>query len=354
MSTDHKYGTGSIDSPEDYGKPRAWRSEEIAGAFRPATWIEKDPARGFKTYPKRNQGAQNSCVSYALAKQLAVDEQAENGAWRELSPRSVYAYTRVPPDGGSSPIEATKLAAKQGMTLEGLLKTDGIDDQGAAKTDGYAVDARQVALVYRPASFIECSADFETVASVIESHRLAGKDKVVTISVVGENNGTWLSAFPKPAKNWALPDWRHRVTVTDYGLVGGVKHLAIDNSWGEAVGNGGQQFLSIDHEPYVYGGIYTLDIADNWQQSGTQTVPPPRHTWTRDLAYGATGPEVLVLQEALQSLGMFPVSSVVKPTGNFFGLTRKSVELFQASFILPVTGAADAVTRAKLNSIFGV
>ncbi len=352
MTNESHFGKGAIDKPEDFLQPLAYRHDEIAGAFQPAVWKEKDPTTGFVTYPKRNQGGQSDCVCYAIAKQLAIDELSENGAWRELSPRSLYPYVVVP-GGGSSSIAASKLAVKQGMTLEHLLPTDGLSEADAEVDKGYVTDAKQIALVYKPNSYIEAAADFETIASILQGYQMQGIKKGVTITVIGYNNGSWLSQFPKPPASASQPGlWYHRVTVTDFGLVNGVKHLAIDNSWGESAGNKGQQLLSIDYQPFIYGAIYTLNQQDNWQQMGISQVEMPKHVWSVDLTLGATGADVTALQTALQSLGMFPISSVVKPTGYYGGITRSAVIVFQQSFALTATGICDAPTRGKLNEIF--
>ena len=345
------FGTGSIDRPEHFFTERAWRNEEIAGAYSPAKWIEKS-INGFVTYPKRNQNSQSSCVSYVLAKQLALDEYVENKVWRELSPRSTYAYTAVP-GGGSSSIAATKLSVKQGMTLEHLLKTEGLLESQVTTIDDYKTDAKQVALVYKPQAYVECSADFETIAQILQIHKEKGIPKVIGVTVVGENNGTWHSTFPTVPK---YPDtaksWYHRIAITDFGLLNGKKVLAFDNSWGENIGNKGQQFLYEDYQPFMYGGIYTLNQPDNWQQLGTSKIPMPRYNWTKDLSTGSSGNDVKMLQVALQSLGMFPINEIVSVTGNYYGITKKGVELFQMAMVLPVTGIVDAETRNKLNAIF--
>lgn len=351
MQNEAQFGKGAVDKPEDYFGPRAWRHEEIAGASPKTTWVEKNPQGGFVTYPKRNQGQQFSCVLYVKAKQLSVDELSENGTYRELSPRSVYPYVVVP-GGGSSSLNAARLVTKIGMTLEHLLPTDGLSEQEVVKDKGYVTDAKQVALVYKPGSFVECSADFETLAGILESYKARGVKKVIGVTVIGRNNGTWTSMFPTPPKPTDGGLWYHRVAVTDYGLINGKPHIAIDNSWGENVGFKGQQYLSSDYESAIYGGIYTLNMPDNWQQMSSPDVPMPKYQWYSDLAYGSRGAEVTVLQEALQSLGMFPISKVLKPTGNYYGLTQKCVEVFQQSFALPVTGKVDARTREELNKIF--
>jgi hypothetical protein len=346
------FGTGCVDKPEDFFKERAWRDDEIAGTTtREGMWVEKK-INEFITYPKRNQNNQSSCVSYTLAKQLAVDELQENKVWRELSPRSIYAYTAIPGVGSSS-ITATKLAIKQGMTLEYLLRTDGLLENDVIKTDGYASDAKQIALVYKPQSYVECATDFETIAAILQRHKDQGIKKVIAITVIGENNGTWHSTFPQiPNNPNTAKSWYHRVAVTDFGLINGKKVLAIDNSWGENIGNKGQQFLTEEYQPFMYGGMYTLNQEDNWQQIAPSTVTPPKYFWSADLDIGSTGQDVFALQRALQSMGMFPVSSIVKITGAYFGITKKGVELFQVAMALPVTGKVDIETRAKLNAIF--
>lgn len=345
-----QFGHGAIDQPEDYFQEGSYRHEEIAGASIPVTWIEKDLATGFDIYPIRNQGAQESCVTYALAKQLAVDELSENGIYRELSPRSLYPYVFVP-GGGSSAINATNVATKQGMTLEYLLPTDGLQESEVEKDTGYGTDAKLIALVYKPDSFIQCPTDFETIASILSSFKAQGKKKVITVTVRGINNGTWFSNFPKPPDPSNAATWAHRISITDFGLIGGKKVLAFDNTFGINAGNKGQQFFTEDYVPYIYGGIYTLNKPDNLV-SLAQTVPPPTYTWNVDLATGSSGPDVLMLQKALQSMGMFPINTVVIPTGNFYGITKAAVQLFQTNFGLPITGKVDEITRQKLNDIF--
>lgn len=343
---------GATDRPEDYFQDRGWRHEEIAGATKPAIWKEKDLKTGFKSYPIRDQGSQMTCTTYVQAKQLAVDELTENGFYRELSPRSLYPYV-FHPAGGSHAIQVAKLAVKQGMTLETLLKTDGLSEAEARSDKGYVTDAKMVALVYKPDSFIECSTDFETIASILQSFQEQGKKKVIGASVVGMNNGTWLSNMPVPPGPGVDPMnlWYHRITITDFGLINGKKVLAFDNTFGTEAGNKGQQFLTEEYMPRLYGGLYTLNRPDDLVTM-SNTVPPPTYTWTKNLAYGAQGPDVLALQQALQSMGVFPISSFVKPTGAFYGTTKKSVELFQQMFLLPVTGVVDEITRNKLNQIF--
>jgi len=343
-------GTGELAKPEHFLLPDAPQHKEIAGASAPAVWIEKNPNGGFATYPKRDQGQKGDCTCYTAAKLLAIDELQENGYWRDLSPDSVYPYV-CQSGGGASSIDVFNFTLSKGMALEALYASDGLSESQAEDSSKIPLDAKLIAPLYRPAQVIQCPTDFETIASILYGYQQQGIKKAVAITVIGYNNGSWRSPFPEPTASPTGP-WYHKVPVVDFGLVNGQKFLAIDNSWGSSAGIGGQQFLGQNYEGSMYGGQYLINLPDSYQAMTPSTVPPPKHQWTTQLQTGSTGPDVLALQQALQSLGMFPVSSVIKPTGNYFGITKAAVVLFQANFGLTQTGVVDQPTIDKLNGIF--
>lgn len=353
MLEENQFGKGSLDRPEDFLKPEAAQHSEIAAAFQPAPWEEKNEFQ-FATYPKRDQGMKSDCVLYSSAKALSIDELSENGKYRELSPDMVYPFVVVP-GGGSRAQDAMKFIAENGMTLEHLYPSDSLTEEQAADPkatdhDGIATDARIIARVYKPSRFIECSADFETIASILHSFKLQGVKKGVMVTVVGQNNGTWLTAFPQiPSSASKASLWYHRIVVTDFGILNGKKTISFDNSWGTTPGNGGQQFLTEEYQPFMYGAAYTINQPD---LALVAPIAPPVHAWTAQLQVGDRGPDVLALQQALQSMGMFPVDKIVKPTGYFGGITKEGVELFQAAFGVSKTGILDQPTIDALNNVF--
>lgn len=342
---------GDLARPEHFLLPEAGLHSEVAGAMLPGNWVEKDPAGGFTTYPKRDQGVKVDCTCYGAAKSLSIDALQEMGLYRELSPDMAYPYV-VQPGGGASSLDAMNFVAANGMGVDALYPSDALSEAEGESAAALPSDNKKIGMLYAPAAIVQSASDFETIASIIETFRSQGIRKAVTVTIIGQNNGTWYSATPSvPSPSNQNPNWYHRVTVTDYGLINGEKVLAIDNSWGTAVGNGGQQFLAQGWEPYMFGAIYTVSRAD----AQLPATPPakPTHSWSAALGPGSTGPDVLALQQALQSLGMFPASSVLAPTGNYGGITKSAVTTYQASFALPQTGLVDPATMASLNALFG-
>ena len=342
-------GKGIIDRPDQPADLRDYRHDEIAGAMAPAVWTEKAPG-DFFTLPPTNQAVASDCVAFKWAKQLGVENMNLNGGiYRRLSAHSIYPYGFVQ-GGGMSIRGSAPIVCARGATLEELFPSDNLTEAQAEDPTGYPQDAKTIALIFRPDSVVFANPDFETIASIIYNYRQAGQKKAVGIAVMGKNNSTWLTTTPQPPQTTTDPTiWYHALTVTDYGLMGGQKFLAVSNNWGSNIGQNGTQFLGQNYEPFIYSADYVLKAA----YGSAIEVPPPVHTWTQVMQVGATGPEVLVLQQALQSMGMFPSDKILKPTGYFGGITRDGIQTFQDSFILPRTGIFDTATMAKFNEIFG-
>ena len=322
---------------------------EVAGAMQPAVWVEKDPA-SFATYPIKNQQNTYSCVAQSYAKELEIDEYSENGIYRILSPHSIYPFGFVAPGGGMDNHAASSIVVNKGATLEYLFPSEGLTEEQMRSTAGYGSDAQQVALIYKPSAIMFLNPDIETIASILYSFQQAGKKKGVGVVVTGYNNGTWLSAYPSP--NVVGEPWSHKVVATDFGLINGKKYISIDNSWG-GVGMGGKQFIG---EDYFNAGLvtdadYPINLPDNWRDN--TTIPKPSYVWNTDLTIGSTGQDVLMLQRALQYLGMFPPDdNILQATGKFFGLTRAGVQEAQIKYGLPATGVFGPQTRALFNEMF--
>lgn len=259
----------------------------------------------------------------------------------ERSAKYVYAQT-YQAGGGSTGRDNAKIFAEQGIAREatcpsyeaGQPPTEAFMRKGQDITES----ARQDAKFAKAYPYIQVGTNIENVAQAIRD------TQGVILLINGQDNGTWLSAFPKPPASTA---WRHWIYAGKAKLINGKKHIGCLNSWGN-VGESGWQWL--EEEWFTSGNVLS-----GWSHV-FNPVPPPvgfKHNFTTDLRQGMSGDEVVALQKALQLEGTFPL--VVPCTGFFGGITLDAVKKFQAKYgIVPVAGFVGPITRAKLNSIFNI
>jgi hypothetical protein len=79
--------------------------------------------------------------------------------------------------------------------------------------------------------------------------------------------------------------------------------------------------------------------------NATTPIPSAKHVFTKDLAVGSRGADVIALQLKLAALGFFKGEA----TGYFGNVTRLSVQAYQKSVGLPTVGRVGPATRAALN-----
>jgi len=160
------------------------------------------------------------------------------------------------------------------------------------------------------------------------------------MGVYGENNGTWLSSFPKKPKN-NKNCWAHWLYFGQAKLINGKKYLGFKNSWG-AIGENSTGWQYIPEE-YLNG--YT------WNAWTVTLVNPPKlsYTFSITMKRGDSSGDVAKLQTVLKQLGFFPSGQSIT---NYFGdITFSSVKKFQSAHNLPSTGFVGSLTIATLNNL---
>jgi len=116
------------------------------------------------------------------------------------------------------------------------------------------------------------------------------------------------------------------------------------SQWGSKyLGDQGENALTILRK--YYGQEVYLD-----QAAKVEGIP---ESFVNNLSVGSTGNEVRVLQEQLNQISThYPLIEKVKETGAFDEQTKRSVEIFQEVFSLPVTGIVDRSTWYNVSRIF--
>lgn len=255
--------------------------------------------------------------------------------------------------------EILTIAIKQGWAREAILPSyQNGNPPGEAfmqRSQDITDEVRADAMKAKALSYANVGLNIDTIAQATRDN------KGCIIGIVGSNNGTWSSAFPKPPT--ASQDrWYHWLYVGKAKMINGVKYLGVHNSWGTAAGEEGWQWIS---EEYVnalipgdsHGGKAIWDV---WTvvYNDQPVTPGFTHNFGSDIASNQSGAEVVALQKALQIDGEFP--STVPTTGFYGDITRRAVLAFQLRYKVDTATVLNQLagkkvgpkTRAQLNILF--
>ena len=172
---------------------------------------------------------------------------------------------------------------------------------------------------------VSVSIDIESIAEAIRDH-----GSVVWL-IQAQNNGTWLTATPKPpTSNSGL--WGHYMCSHKAGgfMNNGVRTIPMLQSWGNAVGENGLQLFT---EEYINSGYIIGVVA--FIKTDTFVFKTP-------FGLGSTLIDVIHLQERL---GMPKILQAQR----FGPLTFSYVLKFQRANNIPTTGFVGPLTMQALN-----
>lgn len=296
--------------------------------------------------PTKDQNGSGSCGGQAWAYYAQILEAIVTGSFEERSAKYIYAQTNAP-GGGSAGRPNCEIFVNQGVAYETkcLSYENGLPPSEAfmIRAQDITQEARDNAALSKSLAYSNVRNNIDDVAQAIEANN------GVIIGVRGQNNGTWYTEFPK--KPTSL-DWGHWVYAGKAKRINGVKHIGFKNSWGDAAGVKGWQWLSEDWfgdsigwNPIIFS-IWTNSSNPDWSNEDFN------HTFNTNLRLGDKGDEVVALQKGLRKLDCFPKN--VKATGYFGNVTKNSVATFQTKYnITPAAGYCGPITRKKLNSLLG-
>jgi len=304
------------------------KHHQIAGT-EPFDWSHGIPEPSISIF---NQGQSDGCGAYATGY-----------GYQRMNPGLLVSrkdcYSQVfAPGGGTTDDALDSLTALTGVCKESLISSY---NNGFPPDEGFLTQrlqtpaTRQDALLQKLPWGVPVSLDIDSIAQAIRDNGW------VRITIRGQNNGTWLSAFPQPTGSNSNDYWYHFMCVLVPVLdpVRG-KTLSCPQSWGLSVGNQGWQVLTQAH--FDRGDILAAQTFPKIDLSNFT------HTFASYLWFGMSGPEVLALQMALAKDGEF----TVQPTGFFGSTTFYDVMAFQKKYGILQTGFVGPSTLAQLNKLF--
>lgn len=358
------HANAAIPSPHD-ARDHQW--VEVGFGAAPFDWnvgfdVEAEMSKvlgvPFKE-PTKNQGQSGSCGGQAVSYLGGTFTVFQNKQFTEKSAKFSYAPVAFP-GGGSVGRDLCDRVKNSGWAAESLCvsyengkpPSESFMERVADITDAAIADGASD----KGVSYAAVNADIDSVAQALAN------GNGLFIGVVGANNGTWLSAIPKPPGN-SDKLWGHWLKVGKAKLINGVKHIGVHNSWGDDTGEGGWQWLSEQYFDTVLTNpmrpgpaIFEARVI----VYNTTPLPPTtfHHTFATQLKSGDSGPEVKALQQALQLDGEFPAN--VAPTGFYGNITVTAVQKFQSKYGIATGGTAQTTgygkvgpkTIAKLNLLF--
>lgn len=190
--------------------------------------------------PVKDQNGSSSCGGQAWAYYGEVLERIATGTYETRSARWIYSHTAVP-GGGSRGKDNSDFVVKNGWVQEvhapSYENGEPPSEKFMLKVPKLSLKALEDLEISKALSYLKVAPDMNTIASaILENHGCI-------ISVGGEDNGTWHSAYPKPPKT---REWGHWLYACKLKMKDGKKYVGVINSWGN-VGEHGVQWLGEDY-----------------------------------------------------------------------------------------------------------
>lgn len=223
--------------------------------------------------PVKDQGLSSSCGGQTASSLESVNEAFLTKQFIERSAKDAYSHTFYPEGGTTSP-RLESLMIHRGIAFESFVPSY---DHGQPPSEAYMTHVDDSPEITANANKSIDTASVSVDYTNFDSMATAIRDlKGVALALVGENNGSWRSPFPKPPADGG--DWGHFVYCVGAVTLNGKRYIKILNSWGLQTGENGFQYLGEEYIPYFKDCFGIID---------TSTVQPAleQSPWTAILIY---------------------------------------------------------------------
>lgn len=284
-----------------------------------------------------NQNGSGSCVANACAMIATINNVIEEQTLIHFSPRWMYAQRMNRPGEGMFFNNAAELYIEKGFLMDQLCPGDHLSEEKMNELPESKIESfSTIASIYKTSAYFWLPKTIDAVADI-----LATGLPVLLGFRFGSNE--WNKEVPTVTNSQL--QYGHAVTALPHSffIYNGKKAIMIIDSWGVESGNKGRRIITEDWftEERCMAAIVFVDMKN-------PTLEDKKYPkLTKDLGYGDTGEEVLLLQEIMKNkYGIFKLN----PTGNYYGYTVSCVkELQKLLNVTPITGYFGPLTRKALN-----
>lgn len=326
-----------------------------------ADWDELNVASGSIYFPERepigytvrNQNGSGSCVAQTIAKMLEVWDFIHDKIITVYSATPIYSNRSNKPQPGMIGTEALDFSIQKGVYLESDIPSQNMGD---SQMDTAVIDYTKKQIM-KPNRKVLLPLDFYKVAQEVKNNNCV----MIWIKC---GLGEWQRDIPFGLSNSEAV--RHSITVVDCISYKGIEYLIIEDSWGKWQKTSdiplkdGQRAITkefFDKHCYFAGAYTEFKYTED---AGF------KHKFETILEFGDRGVEVMFLQKALRSEGLFPAYIGGKPfdidkQGGYYGdTTRRAVFDFQVRHKVASMTELQIVrgkrvgskTIAKLNELY--
>jgi hypothetical protein len=333
---------GVADDPRPpEAKAKDWHFDEVATAI-PVNWVEKT-FKDLRFFSRRDQDGSGSCMAQSGAKVLGIENVVEENLYNEMSATPLYQARANKPTTGMWQQDCLSLMCKPVVCFESQVPSQKMSD---AQMDApYTITADEVAIAeeYRASGYAFIPIDIDKVASVV------AEGKAVQLLMYFKADEWWgqTDGVPKilhpELTNMDVDALRHGIAAVDYLLHIGEKSLGIEDSAVLPTENGQRILTNTFFKQRCYGAGYLLPLSNNHS-----IINKPQYTFTKQLTYGMTDPDIVALQNILKFEGYF--TSTIPSTGYFGPITAQALQKWQVAHnILDFQNVTD-LTKIRFGS----